>query len=55
MKKKKERKCVWRYQEIDDYYETSCKRQFCLVEGDCKENYYKFCPGCGREIKEVRE
>lgn len=49
------RKCVWRYQDVDDYYETTCKQSFALVEGDCKENKYRFCPFCGKEISERRE
>jgi hypothetical protein len=48
--------CEWRFDvEMDhEMWNTSCGEAFCFTEGDPKENDYKFCPGCGKELKEIR-
>jgi len=46
--------CEWKYvSEDDDYYETTCSQAFYLTNGTPKDNHYKFCPHCGRRIKET--
>ena len=44
--------CVWEYEENEDYYETSCGEAWCFTEGNCKENKCRYCPYCGKKIKE---
>jgi hypothetical protein len=47
--------CKW-IETKDDYldpmYETGCNHLAQLIEGTPEENQFKFCPFCGREIKE---
>ena len=45
--------CNWTEQE--DYYETECDMEFTLSVGDLKDNFIKFCPFCGKLIKELNE
>jgi hypothetical protein len=46
--------CEWRYDgREDDYWTTTCGLDWCLEAGTPKENGYKFCPQCGRQIKFV--
>ena len=49
----KKQYCEWKYDEDDDFYETSCDHGFYFGEGDVKENNIKFCPYCGKIIKEL--
>lgn len=42
--------CTWT--ETEDCWETSCGEAFIICEGTPKENNMKFCPYCGRRIKE---
>jgi len=46
--------CIWEFQDGDDYYETYCNNSFCFLEGFIKENNFKFCPFCGKSIKEEK-
>ena len=48
--------CEWKlndYFHEDDYYDTSCGETGCFMEGGIKDNNYKYCPYCGKEIKEI--
>lgn len=45
--------CVWKYDDEEDYYETSCGHLQVIMGGTPTENGYKFCPYCGRKIVEV--
>ena len=47
--------CVWLRQEDpdgDEFMETQCGKAFEFIEGDMQDNDYKFCPYCGKKIKE---
>lgn len=45
--------CIWEYNDIDDFYKTPCNNSgYAFNEGNLKENKFKFCPYCGRVIKE---
>ncbi len=43
--------CEWTYDDMDDYYETACKRGYSLEDGTLEENYHKYCPYCGGLIQ----
>ena len=43
--------CAWKYDDIDDYYETACKHAYCLADGTLKDNEHKYCPYCGGLIQ----
>jgi len=45
--------CKWERYGIEwNTYDTECGGTFELFAGDPEENKMKFCPYCGREIKE---
>jgi len=50
-------KCKWEYLNFGEiYYETECDNAFQFNDGGLKENdYFKFCPYCGKEIEEIHE
>jgi len=52
---KKNRSCVWTPNDVDDYWETGRCESYCFINDGPKENNYRFCPGCGKPIKEKRE
>lgn len=41
----------WEQETIHDYWDTSCKNAHCFSADGPKENYYKYCPYCGKKIK----
>ena len=43
--------CKWKYDDIDNYHDTGCGEAHVFTEGSIKDNWYKFCPYCGKEIK----
>jgi rRNA maturation endonuclease Nob1 len=45
--------CVWKEDEEYGMWETGCKNAFEFIEGDIKENSFKFCPYCGSPIEQV--
>jgi len=49
----KGKKCYWKYDEWHDFYDTSCDKAHCFIEGNITENHYIYCPFCGHIIKEV--
>ena len=46
--------CTWAYDDLYDYWETSCGESFIITEGDPKENKMIYCPFCGKPIKEKK-
>lgn len=47
--------CEWKY--VGDefcYYDTACGSSYQLMEGDLEDNQHKFCPYCGKKIKEEK-
>jgi len=46
--------CKWKYDDIYSIYETSCNEAQYFTNGDIKENRYKYCPYCGKKIKEAK-
>jgi len=48
--------CEWTYEPYEGSYDTRCNQVFQFTDGDLDDNpEFKFCPFCGREIKEVVE
>ena len=49
--------CEWVYVDNDwDYWETECGEAFDLGNSDTlEENKIKYCPFCGKKIKEVKK
>ena len=46
--------CEWTFQDSDCYYDSDCGEGWCFEVGDLKENKVKFCPFCGKKVKEVK-
>ena len=40
--------------EFEGMYETSCGEAKYFSNGNIENNNYKFCPFCGKEIKEYK-
>lgn len=56
--------CRWEYDDWFLSYDTSCGDVFCFVEDEIEvkrlskeieANEFRYCPYCGRKIKEVTE
>jgi len=47
--------CEWAMVDSDGYtiWETGCDIEFEFSDGGPKENNFKYCPYCGREIRTV--
>ncbi len=51
----KKNECVWEEEEGTDTsgdYQTSCDKMFTIMEGNPKNNGFKYCPYCGGKLKE---
>ncbi len=46
-------KCEWSYDDIYDYYSTTCGDDFALTHGSLEGNKLKYCPYCGGTIKQA--
>ena len=47
--------CIWKEEkDIDSchVYNTDCENMFEFVDGNPKDNNFKYCPYCGKAIKE---
>lgn len=51
--KRAKKVCVWKWNN-DGFWATACGYAQEFSAGDIKENGYKFCPSCGKKIKEKR-
>jgi len=45
--------CNWKYDDIYEFWETSCSHAFCIMEGNPADNRMKYCPYCGKFLKEL--
>lgn len=46
--------CKWKLEDEEvNLYVTGCKEYHLLCEGTPEENKYRYCPYCGKKIKEV--
>ncbi len=52
MNDKTHEKCKWLYEPCDESYMTTCGESQYFIEGDIEDNHYKFCPYCGKEIRD---
>jgi len=51
-------KCIWKEEkDIDSchVYNTSCENMFEFIDGNPKDNNFKYCPYCGKSINEKNE
>lgn len=46
--------CAWSY-DSDGFYKTQCDNAFVFIADRPKQNGFRFCPYCGREIKETSD
>ena len=44
--------CDWKYDCVDDYYDTECGNAYCLTDGTLTDNDHRYCPFCGGLIDE---
>lgn len=42
--------CQWKYCESECSWDTQCDNKYQFLNDGPKENYYKFCPGCGKPV-----
>lgn len=50
-----EESCVWKLDDVgwdDTFWETSCEEVAILLGGSPNDNNFKYCPFCGRQIRE---
>ena len=46
--------CKWKLEDEEvNLYVTGCKEYYLLCEGTPEENKFRYCPYCGKKIKEV--
>lgn len=45
--------CDW-VQDSDGPYQTACGEAFVFNDDGCKENNFKFCCYCGKELREFK-
>ena len=45
--------CEWKYNDTEYYWKSSCDNLHIFMSDGPKENEYRFCPYCGKKIKEV--
>ena len=48
-----ELECKWKLEEEGNLYVTECENRHIVFDGTPEENGYRYCPYCGRKIKEV--
>ena len=49
-----EPECEWKLEDAEgNLYATGCENRQLIFEGTPEENGYKYCPYCGKRIKEV--
>jgi hypothetical protein len=46
--------CRWKYDDLDDFYETQCGEGYCC-NGALDEHKIRWCPFCGHKIKQVKK
>jgi hypothetical protein len=45
--------CQWLYEGLEDRWDTECGNAHVFITDGPKENRYKFCPYCGKELCEL--
>lgn len=48
-----ELECKWKLEEEGNLYVTECENRHIVFDGTPEENGYRYCPYCGKKIKEV--
>lgn len=54
LQKNETNNCIWVYYEdaYENYWETKCGNLFQIMAGTPSENKMKYCPYCGKLLKE---
>ena len=47
--------CHWREDRSCGFWETECQNAFNFETGTPTSNDFKFCPYCGKELKEITD
>lgn len=45
-------KCIWKYDETYNYYESECGSSF-IFSYDKRDKEFVYCPYCGKKIEET--
>lgn len=45
--------CRWT-EDADGNWDTACGETWTMIDGLPTENHYRFCPGCGKGLLEIR-
>ena len=45
--------CRWQ-EDADGNWDTACGETWTMIDGTPSENHYRFCPGCGKGLLELR-
>ena len=46
--------CRWKYDEIQDSWETDCGNDFVLMNGTPADNRMQYCPYCGYRLEVIK-
>ncbi len=46
--------CTWKHDEWHDKWDTSCGQGHQFMEGGPRENFYVYCPYCGKLMMAVK-
>ena len=43
--------CTWTHDDDEGSWDAECGERWSITEGTPEENNFRFCPGCGRQVK----
>ena len=49
------KQCTWEYDDNYGFFDTECGSTFCTLDGNKIDDCFKYCPYCGKLIKEADE
>ena len=45
--------CTWTHDNDEGSWDAECGERWSITEGTPEENNFRFCPGCGRQVKTI--
>ena len=45
--------CTWTHDDDEGSWDAECGERWSITEGTPEENNFRFCPGCGRQVKTI--